>query len=516
MKEWDDGHIDSAMREAAGNFIPKYNPAAWTQMQAAMQAEGLIAQSASVWSAVLRYVLPVLILLFILLPGAYLLFDYSSGSISTLAVRGEEEVSNNSPSTAESMKLYEGGADSEVPMDKRSDEVISAASCTEPENDGTIECETQNNPSKHDEKNGDSGVSGVEVVPYKDLGAAKTVSQVDNSNDSSTGNINQISQSMQSLDSHESEAISTLPPSNSEINNLSSASGQGEDVDESIGSNSTQIPKSTQPSGSDGSNATSILTPLGNEMNGLSSVSEQDESEPSSGLQSVSFVQNDSSSLELIVFSPEQVIIPDDAVDRVQDVTEDFKRWSLSAIFSPDFSGATVGKLKGTGVDIGLLVEYALARNFSVSSGVVYSTKKYFIDEGFAGYSERWPGRSAPDEIDASCSVIDIPINFRYYIRNKGKRRIFVSAGISSYFMLTEDYTYLYDTYTVNDWTVSLQNENTHYFGLLNFSFGIQKEIKNGFYIIGEPYYKSPITGIGAGGVSLKSTGFIISIKKEF
>jgi len=114
--------------------------------------------------------------------------------------------------------------------------------------------------------------------------------------------------------------------------------------------------------------------------------------------------------------------------------------------------------------------------------------------------------------------VIDIPINIRYYFSTPQKHRFFASTGLSSYIMLSEDYYYHYQDYNnprlVDSW--HLNNENQHWFGIYNLSFGYQRGLGSDWFFEIEPFIKVPMSGVGFGQVDLWTTGCYFSVKYNF
>jgi hypothetical protein len=115
--------------------------------------------------------------------------------------------------------------------------------------------------------------------------------------------------------------------------------------------------------------------------------------------------------------------------------------------------------------------------------------------------------------VAVSCHVIDIPLNVYYTILNRNGNRLYAGTGLSSYLMLTEEYSYPYGS-APNSYSGKfiLRNENQHYFGILNLSAGFAKNITRNLSWEVEPYYKIPLTGIAAADVRLKSFGAFLSL----
>jgi hypothetical protein len=96
----------------------------------------------------------------------------------------------------------------------------------------------------------------------------------------------------------------------------------------------------------------------------------------------------------------------------------------------------------------------------------------------------------------------------------KNKQTWFLSTGVSTYIMPTEgaSYNFAWGPPIVRDWT-----DNTKYnWSTLNFSLGFERQFTKHIYFQIEPYFKSPLSGIGRGGINLKSSGLLFSTKYEF
>jgi hypothetical protein len=113
--------------------------------------------------------------------------------------------------------------------------------------------------------------------------------------------------------------------------------------------------------------------------------------------------------------------------------------------------------------------------------------------------------------------VYDIPLQVRYDVLQQKAYNIYLTAGLSSYIMKKEKYEYTY--YYHNSWpqwekkTEHIYTGNTHLFSVMNFSFGYERKISNKLSILGEPYLKLPLSGVGNGKVKLFSTGAQIGLK---
>ncbi|WP_224996632.1 outer membrane beta-barrel protein [Cesiribacter sp. SM1] len=189
---------------------------------------------------------------------------------------------------------------------------------------------------------------------------------------------------------------------------------------------------------------------------------------------------------------------------------------SVSLTLAPDFTGTGQAGSVKWGAGAGVHLEYFFLKRVSLLSGAFYSKKNYMAGGDFSPYGESWQHGYAPDYVDASCGVIDIPLNLRYYLYQKNRHRFFVSTGASSYLMQREEYYMVYDSYYYDDYTYEVRNEHRHFMAAWNLSLGYERAISERWSLQAEPFLKVPIKGVGAGTAKLNSMGFFIHLKYNF
>lgn len=203
-------------------------------------------------------------------------------------------------------------------------------------------------------------------------------------------------------------------------------------------------------------------------------------------------------------------------------------RITAGVILSPDLS--TAGALKefdSPGYRLGLVVEYRLARNLSISSGLIHSGVRYATrsaDRGFGRYS----GVTPPDETFAECLILDIPLALKYNFVNFSGSRFFLSTGLSSYIMLDERYRFhygnnneLYSPGAGNGRNQSPDRMETwsgktgagHWLGIASLSAGFEWDIHSDWSLQVEPYLRIPLRDVGWGQVRLYSIGTFLSLR---
>ncbi|OOG76723.1 hypothetical protein [Algoriphagus sp. A40] len=184
-------------------------------------------------------------------------------------------------------------------------------------------------------------------------------------------------------------------------------------------------------------------------------------------------------------------------------------RFSLSVQAAPDLSGIEMNQVEKAGNAVGIGAAYFLSPRLSIASGVFYSFKPYSSEN-----ETHYGSADEPDWIFGECDILDIPINLRYYPVEGKLQRAFVSLGLSSYLMLKEHYELEYDSGTGNPYTkeINVSGENNHFFGVVNISAGYERKLGRQLSVQVEPYFKVPISGVGEGDISLKSTGLFVGI----
>lgn len=205
------------------------------------------------------------------------------------------------------------------------------------------------------------------------------------------------------------------------------------------------------------------------------------------------------------------------------DLKEDgVSRLSLGLAVAPDINSVSNFKTSKVGHSFGLSANYQLSSKISISSGITYSTKLYAAQPN--QYKATWANSNAAayaESIEADCRVLDVPINLNYEVLRSPKRTLFVSAGVSSYFMLNEKYTLItaksqsgYPAYSNHSYEYSKRNE--HLLNVLNLSAGIATPLNKQTKLIIEPYARLPLTGVGEGKVDLKSIGVNFQLQYNF
>jgi hypothetical protein len=180
----------------------------------------------------------------------------------------------------------------------------------------------------------------------------------------------------------------------------------------------------------------------------------------------------------------------------------------LRLLASPDFTSINYASANEIGSNYSVLMDYKVTNRWSISTGVIWSMKTYSSDKEFTY------GAYTADRMAGDCRILDVPINVYYQFRPLSKLSFYPGLGLSSYFMLEEDYTYTFDTPSGSrDFSSYYERENIEWFKMLNVSFGVQYQFAPRFHVQVEPFLKAPLAGVGEWDVELSSLGVFMGLK---
>jgi hypothetical protein len=183
--------------------------------------------------------------------------------------------------------------------------------------------------------------------------------------------------------------------------------------------------------------------------------------------------------------------------------------------YSPDLSTVGIKNFSKPGAAFSLLAEYNIFHRLYAQTGVVTSEKKYNAKAGEYEWPASWNNQKArPISTDATCKVIEIPLNLRYDLVNSARSRWFTGAGMSSYYMQKENYVYNYAPHTYGIiWKDHEAKTGWFLFSHINASAGYEYRISKKLSLLAEPYVRIPVKRVGYGKVNLTTTGIWISVR---
>jgi hypothetical protein len=189
-------------------------------------------------------------------------------------------------------------------------------------------------------------------------------------------------------------------------------------------------------------------------------------------------------------------------------------RLNIGIVVSPDLSTAGgIRQFEQPGYKFGIRTGYDLTPNISIETGIIRSSVRY--SAGISSYD--LPGyQNNPSNLSsiyAECIILDIPLNVTFNFWNLSNSRFFASAGLSSYVMLSEDYTFSYDyTYYGQETNYSERSGKTHLFSNSSLSIGYEYDIHKNWSLSAEPFIKIPLKEVGWGNARLYTLGTFVTL----
>ena len=167
------------------------------------------------------------------------------------------------------------------------------------------------------------------------------------------------------------------------------------------------------------------------------------------------------------------------------------------------------------GYNFGVMGGYHFNSKWSVHTGVIYTKKNYKLDGADFTAPKGTPASYYKlDLVDGYCKMWEVPLLIRYTIPKARGNSLFLSAGLTSYFMTNEDYNYYYKYLgmpVVKN--TSYNSTDTHILSIIHLSAGFSKAISKTWDMQMEPYAKIPLGGVGYGSIELSSFGINFSLQ---
>jgi hypothetical protein len=228
---------------------------------------------------------------------------------------------------------------------------------------------------------------------------------------------------------------------------------------------------------------------------------------------------------EVTADKPEKALSTDSIAERTSKKEEVLpekntvpSRWNVALVVAPDFTSTAMERYTAPGNAYGLTIGYRFFRRFSVSTGVIRTSKRY------VGYGSEydppdgyWLNRTKgiiPDEISGKCKIIEIPLMVQYQFRTRTRSYFYAAAGVSSYILKSEAYKYSFENPpagAAQGWSTS--KSSTYPFAIGHISLAYERKVLPWLGIGLEPFLKIPFGGIGWSNVNLYSTGLFVNVR---
>ncbi|MFT7121815.1 MAG: hypothetical protein ACJAZ9_002003 [Neolewinella sp.] len=455
MPELDDHKTDELFQVGAGRHDFKYEPAAWEQMESLLDADDDSRRRRIAWFVGLGVLLALLL--------AFIGYQNMSATFAAVLdgpIATEQQLGDNAADNA---------AGSGVPP-------VAPSSISDAATDNKRTPSTESAPN------------GQETVDVKDAQTVNGTSGVTGAN----------------RNTNPSGPVRTVPT-------LTSTSGDGVDPPVSVGI--SVIDKENDPEAA----ANGPIT-LENSANSNTGIPES-EIALVNNLATVAISPLNGLPLTGVSFNRPLKEVKIEAPAKVE-----FATASKSGFAVGVSAGMVLGNVQAEGFAklrprFGAKIDYRLNNKFSVGTGaylnqVCYraSGDEYKASAGF------WTDDVKPETVQADCNVLEIPFSLTFHPRGNDKSGFYFAGGLTSYLMLTEQFTFNYGSDepvgAKQDWRE--ENTNQHFLGLGHFNFGYQRKSgkKSAFQV--ESFVHLPLQGIGHGQIKLFTVGASVNYTLDF
>ena len=191
----------------------------------------------------------------------------------------------------------------------------------------------------------------------------------------------------------------------------------------------------------------------------------------------------------------------------------------IGILGAPDFSTVKYQSMKGVGTTFGLLLGYSFNDRWAVETGLYLDRKRYYTEgEYFNTKALNWPPGYNLLNVDGTCYMWEIPLNIRYNFNKSERMKWFATAGLSTYLMTKESYSYQYTAWSggptdENDW--KFKTPSQYWFSIVNLSAGYEQRLGKIGNLRLEPYVRLPLSGIGTGRLPIMSAGLNIGFTRR-
>ncbi|MEO5890386.1 MAG: hypothetical protein ABIQ31_09045 [Ferruginibacter sp.] len=193
--------------------------------------------------------------------------------------------------------------------------------------------------------------------------------------------------------------------------------------------------------------------------------------------------------------------------------------FEFSLLYAPELTTIGFSHLDKPGSNYGLLIGYHISDKLIIQTGVIRSKKNYIADGSDFVLRRPLAPYNKLNKVGGYCMMYEIPLNIKSQILSRKKFNLFYTAGVSSYIMKGEYYTYYYSTpYGDSSRSAKFDTQNNYWFALATAGIGLEKNIGKDLDIGIMPFIKIPFKGMGRGSLKLMGTGvnFTLTYKPSF
>ena len=181
---------------------------------------------------------------------------------------------------------------------------------------------------------------------------------------------------------------------------------------------------------------------------------------------------------------------------------------------APDFSTVRFQSMKGVGTTLGVLLGYSFNDRWAVETGLSLDRKRYYTSGEY--FKKSMPPGYTLLNVDGTCYMWEIPVNVRYNFNKSPGMKWFATAGLSTYLMSKEDYTYQWEAnWVTGEGAWNIHKPSQYWFSIVNLSAGFEQRLGKIGNLRLEPYVRIPLSGIGTGNLPIMSAGVNIGFTRQ-
>lgn len=518
LHDLSDDEFDDLFRDSAEKANIGFDPDAWEKMSQKLNAvSDPPPSSGKSGNTLLKWGLPLIIVLLLVISGRYFLLKKPSEAITETKVKAKENA----------LKSTDNAAEKHVSTDKvttqnQENAVDNKVSDNTTKTDKAVTVNTTKNKVESKEINQNQNANQAASTKDVQSTSAQTNGKDDSKSTSLSQKSNEITKTNNTKETRESTDLgNTAKVRNTSItkDKITNEAKSGDLLDKTSkrAGYTKQKPNTDLLSSNTPTDANGIIA------NNLSSVNTS-VADSANTIQRMQWASIDvlsptkplfSNSLKLPVISFESPFEISIAKPRVNTA---FRRGlNIRLALSPDFSFIPSNEVLKIGNNWAAIVEYRFNNRLSIQSGLIRSLKYYGALPNQYEWSSYYKPSANLIDIDATCKMLDIPLNIRYDISQRANSRWFVSTGFTTYIMLKEEYRYNYvNSYDPNRRTGWVGKTGAYPFGVLNLSAGYEHQIFKRLTFQAEPFFKAPLGKVGYGKVRLATAGVFFSLKYPF
>jgi hypothetical protein len=195
---------------------------------------------------------------------------------------------------------------------------------------------------------------------------------------------------------------------------------------------------------------------------------------------------------------------------------QNFKGFYLHASLLPEYTYVTGNNCGPLTTAYGGGIGYIVSKRFSVQAGLYITNKIYSAGPNNYKLKRVLPANVVFTNVDAKCSVLEIPVQVNYNVLNKGPHHLLAGVGVASLIMSSEayNYSYLYTTTGTRYYRSHTFTTNKFEpFAALLLSAGYAYNLNSKLSFIAAPDAKIPMHGVGQGKVKLSSAGVMFGLQ---